>query len=178
MLRDYSLALSIDRSQVQNHHRRSADIHDQRETLISTLRQLALQEDASTAVRRTWPFTVNEHSVMLIQPHAIESQVVAGMLSVLGYRVARAADVGNALFWFGKQPCELIISELDMPFLNGFQLARYFRRHSPQTRILLMTACCQAEVIDYMDGRVVDGWLFKPFDLGALNDMLEKLQHV
>ena len=62
-----------------------------------------------------------------------------------------------------------------MPQINGFRLAYHIRKHSPQTRILIMTAYCQAEVVEYMDSGVVDGWLFKPFRLGELNEVLKSI---
>lgn len=112
---------------------------------------------------------------MLVQKQPIELQAMAEMLSALGYRVIPVAESGKALLYFGRDPCELVISDLDMPQLNGFQLARRIREHSPRTHILLMTACCQAEVVDLMDSRVVDGWLFKPFRLSVLSDMLNSV---
>jgi two-component system response regulator FlrC len=117
----------------------------------------------------------NGHHVMLVQRRAIELQVMVEMLNVLGYRVTTAKDCGKALLRFSREPCEVVICELDMPDFNGFQLAQLIRKHSPRTHILLMTACCQAEVVDYMDRGVVDGWLFKPFRIDAINDMLKGL---
>jgi hypothetical protein len=31
-------------------------------------------------------------------------------------------------------------------------------------------------VADYMDSQVVDGWLFKPFRLSVLSDMLKEVE--
>jgi DNA-binding response OmpR family regulator len=111
--------------------------------------------------------------VLLVQSRSVELQTMAEMLRILGYHVTSAENCGKALLYFGREPCEVVISELDMSGFNGFQLARCIRRHSPGTRILLMTACCQAEVVDYMDCGVVDGWLFKPFRMELLEDMLK-----
>jgi CheY-like chemotaxis protein len=90
----------------------------------------------------------NDRHVMLVESGTVERRVISEMLSVLGYRVTEAEDSGKALIYFGREPCEAVISELDIPQFNGLQLARCIRKHSPQTRILLMTPCCQAEVVD------------------------------
>ncbi|MEJ2659717.1 MAG: response regulator [Desulfobacteraceae bacterium] len=116
---------------------------------------------------------LNDRHVMLVQSGAIELRAVAEMISALGYRVTPIEESGRALLYFGRKPCQLVISELDLPQFNGYQLARCIRRYSPRTRILLMTACCQAEVADYMKDRVVDGWLFKPFGIDELKYKLE-----
>lgn len=118
----------------------------------------------------------NNGHVMLVQSDAMELRVVGEMISVLGYRVSPIKESGEALFYFGRKPCDVVICELDMQQINGYQLAQRIRRRSPCTRILLMTACCQAEVVDYMEGRLVDGWLFKPFGIEVLKNRLESIQ--
>ena len=117
-----------------------------------------------------------DRRVMLVQSGGIELRAIAEMISVLGYHVTPIEESGKALLYFGREPCEVVVSELEMLQINGYQLAQHIRRHSPHTRILLMTACCQAEVVDYMDERVVDGWLFKPFGLEVLKNMFESTQ--
>jgi DNA-binding NtrC family response regulator len=113
-----------------------------------------------------------DRHVMLVQSGAIELRAVTEMIRALGFRVTPVEESGKALSCFGREPCEVVISELDMQQVNGYQLAWHIRQHSPRTRILLMTACCQAEVAEYMNDRVVDGWLFKPFGFQVLKEML------
>ena len=125
---------------------------------------------------RTQNRRFNDRHVMLVQSGAIELRAVTEMISVLGYRVTPIEECEEALSCVSREPCDVIIIELNLRQINGYQLARHIRRHSPRTRILLMTACCQAEVVEYMDDRVVDGWLFIPFGIEALNDMLENVQ--
>jgi CheY-like chemotaxis protein len=113
--------------------------------------------------------------VMLVQPRGIELRAMAEMLDALGYRVTRVSQSGKALLYFGRELSDIVISELDLPQLNGYQLAHHIKNFQPHTRILLTTARCQAEVVDYMQTHVVDGWLFKPFRLNVLGDMLKSL---
>jgi CheY-like chemotaxis protein len=113
--------------------------------------------------------------VLVVQQRPVELQAVSGMLAALGFCVSTVSESGKALLKLNQKPFALILSDLDMAQLNGFQLAWYFRRHSPQTRILLMTARCQAEVVDFLKSDIVDGWLFKPFRLEELSNMLHHL---
>lgn len=145
------------------HRRRSAGFHA----------GCNLQTEPLPSQRRHGGIPVPVMNVLLVQSRTVELQTMTEMLRILNYHVTAAEDSGKALLYFGREPCEVVISELDMPGFNGFQLAQCIRRHSPRTRILLMTACCQAEVVHYMDCRVVDGWLFKPFRMELLKDMLE-----
>lgn len=160
------------RIQALSHTRRPFDYYGshtlQTDALVSCHLQDGKQSGQSTSRNRR----SNDRHVMLVQRGAVERLVMSEMLSVLGYRVTQVDDGGKALVYFGREPCEVVISELNMPQFNGFQLARCIRKHSPQTRILLMTPCCQAEVVNYMDSRLVDGWLFMPFRMDVLKDML------
>jgi CheY-like chemotaxis protein len=115
------------------------------------------------------------YHVLLVQHRPVELQAVSGMLEAIGCCVTTVSESGKALLKLGQKTFALILSDLDMPQLNGFQLARHIRGYSPQTRILLMTACCQAEVVDYLKSDIVDGWLFKPFRLGELSNIMHSL---
>ena len=156
--------------------RRPAEYHGRHTTQTDVLMNVCPDDYMPTGGGKGMARPSNNGHVMLVQRRAVELQVMAEILSLLGYRITAVEESGKALLYFGRAPCELVISELDMPQLNGFQLARRIRKRSPQTRILMMTACCQAEVVNYMDGRVVDGWLFKPFRLEVLKNMLDGLK--
>jgi DNA-binding response OmpR family regulator len=129
-------------------------------------------EDPHCSGNRGFSCPADEYRVLLVQRRPIELQNMAEMLRMLGYRVTGVSECGKALLYFGREPCRLLICDLDMPHINGFQLAGHIRNYSPQTGIVLMTACCQAEVVGYMEAGVVDGWLFKPFRMGELQSML------
>ena len=156
-----------------SHHRRLSDNYGEhhQQTDALTSRYLHDSKDSNESTNQNHHRSNDRHA-MLVQRIAVEQKVMSAMLSVLGYRVTQAEDSGKALLYFGREPCEVVISELDMPQLNGIQLARCIRKHSPQTRILMMTPCCQAEVVDHLESRLVDGWLFKPFRMDVLKDML------
>jgi len=162
--------------QTLSQNERPANNHGRPNLRTDALMNLCLDDDMHPGGGKRKTHPLNGRHAMLVQRRTIELQAMAGILSVLGYRVTAVEESGKALWYFGREPCELVISELDMPQLNGFQFARRIRKHSPQTRILLMTACCQAEVADYMDSQVVDGWLFKPFRLNVLSDMLKEVE--
>jgi DNA-binding response OmpR family regulator len=147
---------------------------DERDHLRTrALMRSALSEDPHRRGNPACSSPADEYRVLLVQRRTIELQNMAEMLQILGYRVTKVSECGKALLYFGREPCRLLICDLDMPHINGFQLACHIRKYSPQTCILLMTASCQAEVVDYMDAGVVDGWLFKPFRMGELHSMLK-----
>jgi CheY-like chemotaxis protein len=164
------------RIQALSHLRRHAEYYGEHQQQTDDLMSQYLQDakqPGESAIRNR---RSNDRHAMLVQRGGVDRWVMSEMLSILGYRVMQVDDVCKALLYFGRDACEVVISELDMPQFKGFQLARCIRKHSPQTRILLMTPCCQAEVVKYMESRLVDGWLFKPFRMDVLKDMLESVK--
>jgi two-component system, OmpR family, alkaline phosphatase synthesis response regulator PhoP len=89
-------------------------------------------------------------------------------LSLEGYEVARAADGRKALALFKKQSFDLVVLDLMLPYVDGFELAQQMRKKSPQIPILILTA--RKTAVDRVRGLSLgaDDYLTKPFHLEEL----------
>jgi DNA-binding response OmpR family regulator len=81
-----------------------------------------------------------------------------------GFRVQTAADGRAALDRIAEETPGLILLDMRMPGMNGWEFAREFRvRYGRSVPIVVVTAAenarARAEEIE------ADGWLAKPFDL-------------
>jgi DNA-binding response OmpR family regulator len=85
-----------------------------------------------------------------------------------GYAVTRAPDGKKALEYYQTRPFDLIILDIMLPFLDGFEVARRIRRESPKMPILMLSARSRAK--DRIKGLEigVDDYLVKPFHLKEL----------
>jgi DNA-binding response OmpR family regulator len=85
-----------------------------------------------------------------------------------GYVVMRAADGQSALDLFSTQPFDLVILDVMLPFVDGFEVARQMRAATPQLPILMLTArkAAQDRITGLQTG--VDDYLTKPFHLEEL----------
>ena len=119
--------------------------------------------------------TLSDYQVLIVHYRSQTSKMMATMFRRLGYRVATALDSTSALLSFGRKPYDLLFTDLDMPTLNGYYLARQIKRHRPQAKAVAMTCRCQAELVEFMGDGIIDGWLFKPFNLTALSDTLTNI---
>ena len=69
-----------------------------------------------------------------------------------------------------------MITDYDMPFMDGNQLANQIKEKHFGTRVIIITGHCVREVTDLLDGSgIVDGLLLKPF---SLEDIKEKIDMV
>lgn len=91
-----------------------------------------------------------------------------------GWQVECVTDGRTALKQLATQSFDLIMTDYDMPGLNGLELALVVRQTLPHTPIVLMTASgdgegLQAEIF----ALELDGYLQKPFSLRQIRDLLE-----
>jgi len=94
-----------------------------------------------------------------------------------GYRVETATDGAAALKSVLEAPPDLIVLDVRMPNLNGWEFCEIVRRqsHTRDVPVLFLTAC--TEVRDQITAMQVGGsdHLPKPFRLEALRDKVRSL---
>jgi len=94
-----------------------------------------------------------------------------------GYLVETATDGATALKRVLEAPPDLIVLDVRMPNLNGWEFCEIIRRqsHTRDVPVLFLTAC--SEVRDQITAMQVGGsdHLPKPFRLAALRDKVRSL---
>jgi DNA-binding response OmpR family regulator len=85
-----------------------------------------------------------------------------------GYRVTRASDGKEALECFRSLEFDLIVLDIMLPYMDGFEVAEKIRERSPQMPILMLTARTAAK--DRVKGLEIgaDDYMVKPFHLREL----------
>lgn len=102
------------------------------------------------------------------------------LLRQMGYEVDTASDGLEALQLVERQTFDAIISDLEMPHLDGFDLAREVA-HRPSTarpRLLAITANEGVEVGGEAMGAGFDGVLRKPISWDRLQGAMEYLEEL
>lgn len=120
---------------------------------------------------QTIPSTIGR-SVMVVDDNPTVCTATAAMMSHLGYSAQIFYEGGSAIARFQYSPCDLLITDYEMPEINGLQLGQRIRSLSPQTRIVIMTGLWRASAEEEMNNPTIDAWLFKPFKLEELESVL------
>ena len=77
---------------------------------------------------------------LVVDDAKIHRDLVRGILTEdLGFEVTEAADGKQALAAIEEQPPDLVISDLVMPEMDGFELASHVRRQHPTIPVIVMT---------------------------------------
>ncbi|MER7458753.1 response regulator transcription factor [Micromonospora sp. NPDC126480] len=108
-----------------------------------------------------------EGRVLVVEDDASIREVTALGLRRAGFRVDTAMDGRSGLAAWRARPVDLIVLDVMLPGLDGFEVCREIRRTS-QVPILMLTA--RTDTIDVVVGLEcgADDYLRKPFDLPEL----------
>jgi CheY-like chemotaxis protein len=104
------------------------------------------------------------YSILLVEDDALVAQVVQGQLQARGHAVTHAAHALDALAAAQAQAFDLALLDLDLPGVDGIELARLLRSLGHPLPLLALTARTdpQAEPMALAAG--MEGFLRKPID--------------
>jgi CheY-like chemotaxis protein len=123
------------------------------------------QEATSAAPETSGPLEGRALDVLLVEGDATATNAIRGMLEHQGHRVRCATHGLNALAELSQDPCDVILLDLDLPGIDGFQVAQLIRQgegageHVP---IIAMTTRTRAEEVARGHQVGMDGFLRKP----------------
>ena len=106
-----------------------------------------------------------------------ESQrtALAGMIALWGYRVETAADGQEALDKLADFPAEVMVTDLNMPRMNGEELLRHLKAEGGGPASIVLTAHGNLETAVNMVHELGAFWfLDKPLQTPALRLLLER----
>ena len=113
-------------------------------------------------------------SVLIVEDDAPLREALVDTLREAGLAVIAAADAAEALRVLGTQDVALVISDVQMPGPNGYQLLTAIKRLRADLPVVLMTAYgTVAQAVSAMREGATD-YIVKPFDAQALIDMAQR----
>ena len=86
-----------------------------------------------------------QNSILVVDDEKSVRELFSTLLRGEGYQVTTAEDGEQALAELNNTPFDLVISDVKMPRMNGFQLLDHIRQHYPDTLFILLTAFPNAE---------------------------------
>ena len=131
---------------------------------------------AQSADGLTLDFDTNRILIVDDDPNILK--LVSKMAACLGYHPTNAEDAVDALFYLTRTHYDLVLTDYDMPVMDGYQLADQIKEKYFGTRVIIMTGHCGTDVEDMLDGSsIVDGLLLKPFNLKTMQEKIEMAGH-
>ncbi|HIY89351.1 MAG TPA: response regulator transcription factor [Candidatus Bacteroides pullicola] len=99
--------------------------------------------------------------VLLVEDEATLAMIIKDTLEGQGFRICLAKDGEEGLQCFFREKPDVLVADVMMPRMDGFEMVRRIRQRDRQTPVLFLTA--RSAINDVVEG----------FELGA-NDYLKK----
>jgi CheY-like chemotaxis protein len=108
---------------------------------------------------------LDAEAILLVEDEAFVREVAWEVLSAAGYRVLSAKNAEEALEIHASQKVRLLLTDVILPGVNGFVLAKRLKQENSKLKVLLVTGYAeQLSVIEAAEQEC----LAKPFSADAL----------
>ena len=103
--------------------------------------------------------------ILVVDDNRAIRNVISRMLRLMGFDVALAGNGIEALAAFIESSFDLVVTDLQMPTMDGSKLAQLVKERSPNTPVILITGTDGETVWKKVTKGSVDSVIFKPFKL-------------
>jgi two-component system chemotaxis response regulator CheY len=116
-------------------------------------------------------------TILAVDDSASIRQTVKIALSSAGHTIVEAVNGADGLSKAGEAAFDLVITDLNMPEMDGLSMIRQLRKLSAYTGvpILFLTTESAAEVKQQAKAAGATGWITKPFAADQLARVVEKV---
>jgi len=133
---------------------------------------LALVPIFIALVRRTMPF--EKARLLIVDDSQLIRTSISHLLGEIGYSVRIAQDGFSALRELRREIPDVILSDLNMPGMCGYELLRVVRRRFPSIQVIAMSGAFSGDEVP--SGVAADAFYQKGSSLGALLRVIESLR--
>lgn len=115
--------------------------------------------------------------IMIVDDSMTMRKMVSFALQEGGYAVEQTADGQQALDWLSKNAVDLVITDVNMPVMDGITLVRELRKLPSYrfTPILVLTTESSNEMKQQGKTAGATGWIVKPFEPDAMRQVIARL---
>jgi two-component system response regulator PilR (NtrC family) len=112
--------------------------------------------------------------VMVVDDEAIMRNLLLKILEQEGYRVTLVSSAKEAVEKLNNEKFELVLSDVKMPDMDGFQLLKKIKEEWPQTAIIMMTGYGDAYTVKEALMLGADEYITKPFKSHEISLIIER----
>ncbi|MFP4322467.1 MAG: response regulator transcription factor [Anaerolineales bacterium] len=110
------------------------------------------------------------HKLLVVDDEVATVDMIATFMEIVGYDMVSAHDGISALTMLELEQPDMLILDLMMPDMKGFEICRRIRQqeHYTDLPILIVSARTDDEAIAEAYDAGANGYMTKPFDLNKL----------
>ncbi len=127
---------------------------------------------AAPPASRLAPLGLVGKRLLLVEDQATNREILLGLLEGSGLSIRIAENGQEAVERFREAPCDLILMDLRMPVMDGYEATRLIREIDPTVPIIALTANAFKEDAEKSRAAGMNAHLSKPIDLEQLHAVL------
>lgn len=127
-------------------------------------------------VKTTSASDVFIHKVLLVDDESGVRETLGEMLEQDNCEVTLAANAEEAVLKFQKYRCDAVLTDLSMPGINGYELAKKIKAINPGIPVFLITGWNQLDRKFLASNKVIDGIIEKPFNMEQIRQQFNRFR--
>lgn len=132
--------------------------------------------------RQTAPYTIGSTSgmngkrtVLVVDDEESLREVLSTELTKEGYDVQTASDGDEAIGILGTEKFHLVLLDIKMPRMSGFDVLKHIRGQHPGTKVVMLTGFADLKNAIESKKLGADDFVSKPYDLVDLLTTIERV---
>lgn len=116
-------------------------------------------------------------TIMTVDDSASIRQAVTLTLTQAGYDVVQASDGNDAIAKLNGSPVKLVLTDLNMPNLDGIGLIKWIRSQASYRFVPVIMLTTESQESKKQEGKAAGatGWIIKPFKPEQLVAVVKKV---
>ena len=128
------------------------------------------KEELKSLIKKTQSF-----KVLFVEDDALTRDAVVDLLSAFFTSITTAVDGRDAWEKYTTQDVDIVITDINMPKMNGLELTSKIKEKNPNMPVLILSAFNESEYFVESIRCGVDGYLLKPFELNQFFKIMSKV---
>jgi DNA-binding NtrC family response regulator len=116
-----------------------------------------------------------KNRVLVVDDEEALRIVLSAELEGEGYQIASAADGQEAINILATKEFDLILLDIKMPNVDGFEVLKYVKEHCPKTKVVMLTGFADLKNAIESKKLGAEDFVSKPYDLVDLLTTVERV---
>lgn len=113
--------------------------------------------------------------ILVVDDEEALRTVLSAELEGEGYTVSSAGDGEEAISLIGQNNFDLILLDIKMPNVDGFEVLKYVKEHKPSTKVIMLTGFADLKNAIESKKLGAEDFVSKPYDLVDLLTTVERV---
>jgi CheY-like chemotaxis protein len=113
--------------------------------------------------------------ILVVDDEKTIRELLSKIIEKMGHEVILASDGREGLYSFVSNSIDLVVTDFDMPIMNGWSLAHNIKQRSPDTPVVLATGSDTYNKGEKIKDNIYDSVILKPFHSKEIKESIHKL---